>query len=87
MSLQDTVKQDDTLKSLKCLRDVLAYEIDQAEEPNEVAALASRLRQVLLDIEERESGKSKGGFLDDFDKRRGARGRLRSVGSGGATDQ
>lgn len=87
MSLRDVVAKDDTLESMKALRNALASEIDTAEDAREVAALAGRLHQVLKDIQAMEGGVKNGDFLAGFHERRGPRGRLRSVGGGGSAGE
>ena len=88
MSLEQTVVGGDRLESLKALRDVLARAMDACDSGRDIAALANRLTDVLLQIEtaEKASVPVKGTPLDELRAKRSRRGaaasgRARTAGS------
>ena len=76
VGLEATVQGGDLLLSLCALRDRLAAEIDQCGSGRDVASLSARLVEVLARVDEleRDRGQVKGTSLDEFTRRRQARG-------------
>lgn len=55
MSIESTASKGDRLDTLRALRDRLAKKIDETESGRDIAALASRLTDVLIQIDALES--------------------------------
>ena len=76
MTLEESVRAS-RLDGLRCLRDVLAREIEQGPLSDRVvsstAALARQLRDVMEDIELLEKASGGESLVDDFTRRREAR--------------
>lgn len=75
VSVAKAADSGDKRKALVALRQKLAFEIDLAEQPRDVATLSARFMEALDKLQELEDSlkKPKGGALDEFTKRREAR--------------
>ncbi len=80
MGLANIARQGDRVAILKALRDRLADDLDNAEEPRDVAALALRLSDVLAQIDAMPTSE-KVSRADEIADRRAARRRAGAKGS------
>lgn len=75
VSVAKAASSEDTVETLRALRNKLALEIDLSEHPRDLAVLSARLMDTLDKLEQKTNGdkKTAGGALDELNKRRAAR--------------